>query len=89
MGELFCRLGGLALAATTAKIQKPEYKIIHKWTNEYDLETCNTYIRNICSYDADSVIHSDGRKLDIEHLGDIDAASTQLAYMEGHHILYR
>ena len=41
LGELFCGPGGLALAATTAKIQKPEYKIIHKWANDYDLETCN------------------------------------------------
>lgn len=73
LGELFCGPGGLALAATTAKIQKPEYKIIHKWANDYDLETCNTYTRNICPGDADSVIHSDVRKLDIEHLGDIDA----------------
>lgn len=73
LGELFCGPGGLALAATTAKIEKPEYKIIHKWANDYDLETCNTYTRNICPDDADSVIHSDVRKLDIEHLGDIDA----------------
>lgn len=73
LGELFCGPGGLALAATTAKIQKPEYKIIHKWANDYDLETCNTYTRNICPDATDSVIHSDVRKLDIEHLGDIDA----------------
>lgn len=73
LGELFCGPGGLALAATTAQIQNPEYRIIHKWANDYDLETCHTYTRNICPYDADSVIHSDVRKLDIEHLGDIDA----------------
>lgn len=73
LGELFCGPGGLALAATKAKIRKPEYKIIHKWANDYDLETCNTYTRNICPDDADSVIHSDVRKLDIEQLGDIDA----------------
>ncbi len=73
LGELFCGPGGLALAATTAKIQNPEYRIVHKWANDYDLETCHTYIRNICPDDADSVIHSDVRKLDIEHLGHIDA----------------
>lgn len=73
LGELFCGPGGLALAATTAQIQNPEYRIIHKWANDYDLETCHTYTRNICPDDADSVIHSDVRKLDIEHLGDIDA----------------
>lgn len=73
LGELFCGPGGLALAATTAQIQNPEYRIIHKWANDYDLETCHTYTRNICPDDADSVIHSDVRNLDIEHLGDIDA----------------
>lgn len=73
LGELFCGPGGLALAAITAKIDDPEYKIIHKWANDYDLDTCNTYRRNICPKDADSVICSDVRKLDIEPLGDIDA----------------
>ncbi len=73
LGELFCGPGGLALAAIKAKIQNPEYRIIHKWANDYDLETCHTYTRNICPDDADSVIHSDVRKLDIEQLGDIDA----------------
>lgn len=73
LGELFCGPGGLALAATTAKIDDPEYKIVHKWANDYDLDTCNTYRRNICPDDEDSVICSDVRKLDIEPLGDIDA----------------
>lgn len=73
LGELFCGPGGLALAATTAQIEKPEYKIVHKWANDYDLETCNTYIRNICPEDRESVIHEDVRKLQIEKLEDIDA----------------
>ena len=47
MGELFCGPGGLALGATTAEIEDPEYKIIHKWANDYDQDTCNTYTRNI------------------------------------------
>ncbi len=73
LGELFCGPGGLALAAITAKIDDPEYKIVHKWANDYDLDTCNTYRRNICPDDKDSVICRDVRKLDIEPLGDIDA----------------
>lgn len=73
LGELFCGPGGLALAATTAKIEKREYKIVHKWANDYDLETCHTYARNICPEDSKSVIHGDVRKLDIDELGDIDA----------------
>lgn len=73
LGELFCGPGGLAFAAITAKIEKPEYKIVHKWANDYDLDTCNTYRHNICPNDEDSVIHGDVRKLDIEQLGEIDA----------------
>lgn len=73
LGELFCGPGGLALAASTAKIENPEYRIVHRWANDYDLETCNTYRRNICPDNEDSVIYGDVRKLDIEKLGDIDA----------------
>ena len=73
LGELFCGPGGLALGATTAKIANPDYRIVHKWANDYDLDTCNTYRRNICPDDRESVICGDVRKLDIEQLGDIDA----------------
>ena len=73
LGELFCGPGGLALGATTAQIEDPEYRIIHKWANDYDQDTCNTYVRNICPKDAESVICGDVRKLDINKLGDIDA----------------
>ncbi|MCH5259646.1 MAG: DNA cytosine methyltransferase [Lachnospiraceae bacterium] len=73
LGELFCGPGGLALAATTARIDNPEYQIVHKWASDYDLDTCQTYIRNICPEDEKSVIHKDVRKLDIDKLGDIDA----------------
>lgn len=73
LGELFCGPGGLALGALTAQISDPEYKIVHQWANDYDLDTCNTYRRNICPNDRDSVIHGDVRKLDIDSLGEIDA----------------
>lgn len=73
LGELFCGPGGLALAAITAKIDDQEYKIVHKWANDYDLDTCNTYCRNICPNDKESVIYEDVRKLDISTLGAIDA----------------
>lgn len=73
LGELFCGPGGLALGAISAKIDDPEYKIIHTWANDYDLDTCNTYRRNICPDNPDSVICGDVRKLDIEALGEIDA----------------
>lgn len=73
LGELFCGPGGLALGALTAKISDPEYKIVHQWANDYDLDTCNTYRRNICPNNRDSVVHGDVRQLDIDSLGEIDA----------------
>ena len=73
LGELFCGPGGLAYAAVNAQISNPEYKIVHQWANDYDLDTCNTYRRNICPDNVESVICEDVRKLDIEMLGDIDA----------------
>ena len=73
LGELFCGPGGLAYAAINSKIDDSEYRIIHKWANDYDLDTCKTYTRNICPSEPDSVICGDVRKLDIEPLGDIDA----------------
>ena len=73
LGELFCGPGGLALGAISATIKDPDYKIIHKWANDYDLDTCNTYRKNICPNNPETVIYKDVRKLDIEPLGDIDA----------------
>lgn len=73
LGELFCGPGGLALGATTAKISNPEYKIKHKWANDYDLSTCKTYTRNICPDDPESVYCEDVHTLDISKLGKIDA----------------
>jgi len=73
LGELFCGPGGLALGATTAKISDKDYRIVHKWANDYDLDTCNTYRRNICPDNEESVICGDVRKLDIDKLGEIDA----------------
>lgn len=73
LGELFCGPGGLAFAAINAQISNPEYKIVHQWANDYDLDTCNTYRRNICPENVESVICEDVRKLDIEMLGAIDA----------------
>ena len=73
LGELFCGPGGLALGAISARIENPEFRIVHKWANDYDASTCDTYRRNICPDDVDSVICGDVRKLDIDSLGEIDA----------------
>ena len=73
LGELFCGQGGLALGAIQASISDPDYRIVHEWANDYDLDTCNNYRRNICPNDRESVVHGDVRELDIDSLGEIDA----------------
>lgn len=73
LGELFCGPGGLAWGATNADIGLDDYKIQHAWANDYDNDTCNTYRRNICPNEPESVIWGDVRKLDLKSLPDIDA----------------
>lgn len=73
LGELFCGPGGLAYGAKTAEIENREYRIIHKWANDYDRDTCDTYIFNICPDKPESVICQDVRKLDIDSLQPINA----------------
>ncbi|MBP5470124.1 MAG: DNA (cytosine-5-)-methyltransferase, partial [Candidatus Riflebacteria bacterium] len=75
LGELFCGPGGLALGAKLATIEKSDYKIVHAWANDYDQDTCDTYISNICPESPNSVICCDVKELDIEKppLGEIDA----------------
>ena len=73
LGELFCGPGGLALGAISASIEDKSFRIIHKWANDYDASTCDTYRRNICPDNPESVVCGDVRTLDIEQLGEIDA----------------
>lgn len=73
LGELFCGPGGIGYAAVTADIGDPQFRIKHQWATDYDRDTCNTYIHNICPDAPESVLHEDIRKLPLEGLGDIDA----------------
>ncbi len=73
MGELFCGPGGLAYGAVTASIEKTNYRIIHKWAVDYDKDTCETYTRNICPDDPESVYCGDVRTFDMSRLAGIDA----------------
>lgn len=75
LGELFCGPGGLACGAMNANIGDENFSIVHQWSTDYDENTCNTYIRNICPDNADSVVCNDIRTLDyslLHRLGDID-----------------
>lgn len=72
MGELFCGPGGLAWGAINAKIDDPRYKIVHAWANDFDKDTCSTYIKNICPDQPESVYCEDVHELNINKLSDID-----------------
>lgn len=76
LGELFCGPGGIAQGAADASIENKHYKIIHQWATDYDKDTCNTYRKNFCGDNPQTVICEDVRKLDfnrLKKLGDIDA----------------
>lgn len=73
MGELFCGPGGLAYGALHAKSDDGKLSVSHAWANDYDYDTCLTYITNICPECPESVHFGDVRTLDIDSLGAIDA----------------
>nr|WP_157311355.1 DNA (cytosine-5-)-methyltransferase [Microbacterium sp. MAH-37] len=47
MGELFSGPGGMALGARLAAQNVEGVDLRHAWANDYDLDTCRTYKRNI------------------------------------------
>lgn len=75
LGELFCGPGGMALGAirSSVKTENGIFKIEHAWANDYDSDTCDTYRKNICPGEPDTVHCADVKKLDIGKLGKIDA----------------
>ncbi|MDR3186061.1 MAG: DNA cytosine methyltransferase [Christensenellaceae bacterium] len=73
MGELFCGPGGIAYGAVTAQCKREDFKIVHQWATDYDRDTCDTYIHNICHDSPESVLYEDVRKLDLNKLKPIDA----------------
>ncbi|MFH1282040.1 MAG: DNA cytosine methyltransferase [bacterium] len=74
LGELFCGPGGIALGAISAKVESDRYvyEIEHAWANDYDSDTCDTYLRNICPDKKDTILCEDVKKLDITKLSPID-----------------
>jgi DNA (cytosine-5)-methyltransferase 1 len=72
IGELFCGPGGIALGAHLAAAKVKNVDVKHAWANDYDLSTCETYIRNIPGASQKTVHHGDVRTLDISKLGKID-----------------
>jgi len=74
LGELFSGPGGMSLGAIMAEFDDGTdiHKIIHQWASDYDLDSCQTYIKNICPNSPDTVYHCDVKKLDIPSLAPID-----------------
>ena len=66
LGEFFCGPGGLACGAMSARIENPDFKIVHAWSNDYDQDTCNTYATNICNSNPETVVCHDVRKLRLD-----------------------
>lgn len=72
MGELFSGPGGMALGAHSAAKKFTNIELRHAWANDYDQDTCNTYLRNIPGASSDSVHCEDVRNLDVTKLKKID-----------------
>lgn len=73
LGELFCGPGGLACGALRSQSKDGKLFVEHAWANDYDVDTCETYRKNICPDNPESVYCGDVRELDIKGLGPIDA----------------
>ena len=69
-GELFCGPGGLALGASLASRNSEEFAVKHVWANDFDRDSCETYMRNIS---PENVIRKDVRRVDFSTLAPIDA----------------
>ncbi|RYE11825.1 MAG: DNA (cytosine-5-)-methyltransferase, partial [Sphingobacteriaceae bacterium] len=74
LGELFCGPGGIAVGARESGFihDGERFSISHEWANDFDRDTCQTYINNICPVDPESVICQDVRQLDLANLTEID-----------------
>jgi DNA (cytosine-5)-methyltransferase 1 len=53
-------------------VKNVDFSIEHEWASDYDSDSCNTYIKNICPDKPTSVICQDVKKLKIDTLSKID-----------------
>lgn len=72
MGELFSGPGGMALGAHQAASRFELINLNHSWANDYDSDTCNTYIANIPGASSASVYCADVREFNIASMSAID-----------------
>ena len=78
MGELFSGPGGMALGARLAKQAVDGVTLQHAWANDYDLDTCKTYKRNILLPE-----YGDDAKL-VESSADLPAAGGGVVHQNVH-----
>jgi DNA (cytosine-5)-methyltransferase 1 len=72
MGELFSGPGGMALGAHSAASKVEGIYLEHSWANDYDPDTCKTYIANIPGA-SDATVHcEDVRSFNISSMPSID-----------------
>ena len=48
------------------------HEVTHQWASDYDADSCQTYINNICPESPNTVYHCDVKELDIPALAPID-----------------
>lgn len=74
-GELFSGPGGLSLAAVSSRVKKDNgeiFSIEHTWANDIDFDSCETFRKNICPENPNSVINKSVDEIKIEDLPPID-----------------
>ena len=54
------------------RYRKKVYSIKHQWASDYDKDSCETYIKNICPDSPQTVYHCDVKDLEIPSLSQID-----------------
>ena len=72
MGELFSGPGGMAYGAHSAASKFANIELQHAWANDYDFDTCQTYLSNIPGAKSETVHCEDVRNLDVTKLEKID-----------------
>lgn len=75
VGELYCGPGGLAVAASRARIRTRSKSIgfDHVWASDYDADTCQTYALNVRKHSPGvSVICQNVHELDIPGLPPVE-----------------
>jgi len=72
LGELFSGPGGMALGAFRAAEKVPGIELEHAWANDFDSDSCETYVANIPGASPTSVYLSDVSALAIPQLSEIE-----------------